>query len=160
MWVELPAVWIAVVNCVGIPVVHLLVSWVATCLPARVFESAGSVGRVQPWERGLYERVFRVRKWKDLLPDAAPWFGGVPKGRLGSGKREELELFCVEARRGEWAHWVQMLGVMLFVVWTPLPWAWVIVGYAVLSNAPCVVSLRYARSRVGRVLRRGELDEN
>jgi len=110
------------------------------------------VGRLRRWEWGLYERWLMVRKWKDLLPDAGPWFGGVAKGRLGERDEASLRAFAVETRRGEWAHWVQMVLIFLFVLWTPLPWAWVIVGYAVLSNGPCVVSLRYARLRVGRVL--------
>ncbi len=149
MWIELSPWWIVGVNCLGVPAVHLLVSWVVTCLPARVFEGGVRQGA---WERGLYERWLRVRRWKDLLPDAAPWFGGVGKGRLGARDEESLRVFAVETCRGEWAHWVQMGVLLLFVLWTPLPWAWVMVGYAVGSNVPCVVSLRYARLRVARVL--------
>lgn len=152
MWIELSPWWIAGLNCVGIPAVHLLVSWVATCLPARVFEGRGSVSRLRPWERFFYERGLQVRRWKDLLPDAAPWFGGVPKGRLEARDEASLRAFAVETCRGEWAHGVQMALLLGFVLWTPMPWAWVIVGYALMSNLPCMVSLRYARLRLERVL--------
>jgi|TARA_B100000809_G_scaffold252350_1_gene286971 hypothetical protein len=49
---------------------------------------------------------------------------------------------------------VQVLLLLVFALWTPLPWAWLMVGYAVLSNAPCIASLRYARLRIEKLLKR------
>ena len=149
MWVELPPVWIGVLNLLGIPAVHLLVAWVSARLPREWFQDSGRIGK---WEEGFYEKVLRVRRWKGLLPDAGPWFGGMAKRRLESRNREYLRNLLQETRRGEWSHWVQMGAVNVCLLWTPMPWGWVIAGYALLSNLPCVVSLRHTRLRLRRIV--------
>ena len=60
-------------------------------------------------DRRLYERVFLVRRWKHLLPDAAPWFGGVAKAKLQSAEPAYLDTFAAETRRGEFSHWLQLI---------------------------------------------------
>ena len=155
MWIDWPPLWIGVANVLVIPTVHLFVSWVATCLPDGWFVRKDPGSGVARWEGPFYERCLLIRLWKDSLPDAAPWFGGVSKRRLESRDPAYLRTFVLEARRGEWAHWVQLLLVNVCVLWTPLPWAWVIVGYSLFSNLPCIFNQRYTRLRLRRVLGRG-----
>lgn len=152
MWIDLPPLWIGLANALVIPAVHLGVSWFATRLPDSFF--AAPAAGVARWEGRVYEQVFRIRAWKDALPDAAPWFGGVAKARLASRDTAYLRAFARETRRGEWAHWVQLALLNVCLLWTPLPWAWIIIGYAILSNLPCILNQRYTRLRLGRVLRR------
>ena len=74
----------------------------------------------------------------------------------GEGRNTQCRTLNVQFSRGsgERAHWVQVLLLLVFALWTPLPWAWLMVGYAVFSNAPCIASLRYARLRIEKLLKR------
>ena len=110
MLIDLPNVWIAVVNVLGIPTVHMLVAWWSTRLSLSKFRVESPFYRPRKWEQGgkFYERVFTVRSWKDKLPDAGPWFSGFSKGGLKSRDRDYLEEFQQETCRGEFSHWVQV----------------------------------------------------
>ena len=148
MWIELPAPWILAINLLGIPAVHLLVSWAATRLPVSLFQRDRPRRRVSSWELPFYERVFLIRRWKRQLPDAAPWFKGFSKGSLASTDPGYLRDFIAETRRGEFSHWIQWAVISGFVAWNPFPASLVIIGYAALSNLPCIVSLRHTRLRL------------
>ena len=103
-------------------------------------------------EVDAYKRVAGVRVWKRLLPDGAPWMKGFAKRKLMSTEPEYLRQFVAETRRGEAAHWVMMGAVVVFFLWNPL-WAdGVMAGYAVAANVPCIVTQRYNRFRLGRLL--------
>ncbi|WP_193213113.1 hypothetical protein [Luteolibacter marinus] len=156
MWIELPVPWIIALNCLGIPAVHLGVSWWTTRLPRAWFGRDRALFRERRWEKSgdVYERCFHIRRWKKWLPDAAPWFAGFAKGRLQSIDPEYLDEFIAETRRGEFAHWIQMVVIAAFVAWNPYPANWVIVAYGVLSNVPCLLSLRHTRLRLQRLIGR------
>jgi len=134
-------------------VIHLGVAWVFTRLPGRWFDRGGP-SWLGPGVREVdaYKRVAGVRVWKRLLPDGAPWMKGFAKRKLMSTEPEYLRQFVAETRRGEAAHWVMMGAVVVFFLWNPL-WAdGVMAGYAVAANVPCIVTQRYNRFRLGRLL--------
>lgn len=146
MWIDLPNTWIAVINILGIPLCHLAIAWLSTLLPDHLFQ------RPLPCSckpNGFYyKHLLRVRQWKNLLPDAAPWFRGFAKGKLQSTEPTYLRTFINETRRGEFSHWLQMVCIAFFIIWTPNPWSLIILIYAILSNAPCIINLRYTRLRI------------
>ena len=154
MWIDLPNLWIGLLNGLGIPVTHLLIAWGCTKLPASLWRAGPP--RKPHGSGALYERVFLVRHWKHLLPDAAIWFGGIPKSSLQSVDPEFLTTFVAETRRGEFSHWLQLLVISSFIAWTPFPYALIIIAWACFSNIPCIISLRHTRLRVQRVRSRLE----
>jgi glycosyl-4,4'-diaponeurosporenoate acyltransferase len=92
--------------------------------------------RVRRFEAGgrFYERVMRIKQWKDLLPDAGALFqGGVSKQDLVGRDREHLAWFFL------WNPW--WLGLAM-------------VGYGIVANVPCVAIQRYNRARLLRIIRR------
>lgn len=141
--------WITVLNVLGIPIVHLGISWLSLKLPASWFQ--GTTMPKTSAER-LYEKCFLIRKWKKYLPDAAPWFDGFSKGKLESTDPDYLREFIQETRRGEFSHWLQLIMISLFVVWNPPVAAGIMVFYAWVSNFPCILNQRYVRIRMSRVL--------
>jgi len=151
--IELPLWGVAVVNCVGIPVVHLGFALGALRRPASAFDPESPWYRERAWEcgGGFYQRWFRVRSWKSRLPDGAAWLKGMGKARLESTDKRYLQSFMVETCRGEWSHWWQLLVICGFVMWNPWPANVVIVCYAVISNLPCIINLRHVRIRMRRL---------
>lgn len=146
MWIELPPLWIALVNALGIPLVQLGISYAMLSVPGRFFDAQSRVA-----EPGFYQRWFRVRRWQGALPDAARWFGHEGKSGHELSQRETRSRLARECRRGEVAHWIQLWAVCGFTLVTPWPWALVIVLWAAISNVPCLVSLKSVRSRLLRM---------
>lgn len=152
MLADIPLVWIALINSLGIPLTHLAIAWLTTQLPQAWFTKEPL--KLQDGNTTIYENLFFVRSWKHLLPDAAPWFKGFPKGSLQSKDPAYLKKFIAETRRGEFSHWLQILAISSFVVINPWPATLIIVIYALLSNMPCIINLRYTRIRMLRVLKK------
>jgi glycosyl-4,4'-diaponeurosporenoate acyltransferase len=151
MLIELPVFWIIVLNCVGWPLIQLGLAWLFTRLPVDWFHPVGfGTGKYESW---MLEQVFRIKFWKDKLPDAAGWFGGgFAKRRLAGKDADYLRRFIQETWRGELCHWSALAFVPVFFLWNPW-WAdVVIVVYALMANLPCILAQRYNRIRLRRVL--------
>lgn len=104
----------------------------------------------------LYERVFRVRRWKHLLPDGASVWRkrGYLKKVLADTTPENLTTFLVESARGELTHWLAILPFWLFGFITPGYVVGIMLAYALLVNLPCIIAQRYNRPRIQRLLDR------
>tara|TARA_R110002096_G_scaffold242836_4_gene434681 strand:+ start:707 stop:1195 length:489 start_codon:yes stop_codon:yes gene_type:complete len=154
MWIELPAFWLTLLNLCAIPAIHLGVSWCYTGMPASWFDPESLWFRQRGWERGgsIYQSFFKIRSWKGMLPDAAPWFGGFAKGKLKEKDPSYIAAFIVETCRGEAAHYAQMAVLLATLIWNPWPIAaLVMIIYALFSNLPCSVLQRYTRARLRRL---------
>jgi glycosyl-4,4'-diaponeurosporenoate acyltransferase len=72
-------VWVA--NVLGWPVIHVTIGFAALHVPPHLFESDSWITAPRPWGRDghVYQDRLAIRRWKLLLPDAAPWLGGFAK---------------------------------------------------------------------------------
>lgn len=135
------------------------VGFAAHRLPVHRLVHDGRLTRLRAWERGgrVYERL-GIRRWKDRLPEFGAVFpGGVSKRSLPSRDTPQLIRFAAETRRAETVHWVIPVVTPLFTLWNP-PWlVGAMAAYAVLANAPCLVTQRYNRGRIQRILARRSL---
>lgn len=153
MLIELPIVWIIVLNVGGWLAIQMGFAWAFTKMPAAWFKAGCTFG----WERAgrFYEIVFRIKHWKDRLPDAANWFGGgFAKGTLAATERDYLERFIRETRRGELCHWAALACAPIFFLWNPWWGDLVVAAYALAANLPCILVQRYNRARFQRLLAR------
>jgi glycosyl-4,4'-diaponeurosporenoate acyltransferase len=145
------------VNVLGWLVVHLGVAWAVTQLDARRFDPRAWLFRERGRERAgqLYQRLFRIEAWKRLLPDGAALFRrGFRKKRLGNRSPEYLARFRVETCRSELAHWIVVGFAPLFFLWNSPAVGLLMIAYALLANLPCILTQRYNRCRLNRVLAR------
>jgi glycosyl-4,4'-diaponeurosporenoate acyltransferase len=151
--IELPIAWIILLNVAGWLSIQLGFAWLFTKMPVAWFNPSNAFA----WERGgrFYERVFRIKNWKDRLPDAARWFGGgFAKGILADKNLDYLQRFIRETWRGEFCHWAAVACVPVFFLWNPWWGDLIIVAYALGANLPCIVAQRYNRARFQRVIAR------
>jgi glycosyl-4,4'-diaponeurosporenoate acyltransferase len=151
--IELPIVWIVVLNVAGWPIIQIGLAWGFTQMPQAWFQPP----RPRAWERNgrVYERMLGIKLWKGLLPDGARWFGGgFAKGKLVSKNPDYLRSFERETWRGELCHWAALCCAPVFFLWNPW-WAdWIMLAYAGLANLPCILVQRYNRARFLRALAR------
>lgn len=123
---------------------------------ARLQRDAGLL-RLTRAERdpSFYERRLRIKRWKDVLPEAGTLFaGGFSKRHVARRDREYLERFIVETRRAELTHWLVMGATPFFFLWNPWWLALVMAGYGLIANVPCIIIQRYNRARLSRMLAR------
>ena len=103
----------------------------------------------------VYERVLRIKAWKDALPEAGSLFrGGFSKRHVARHDRDYLERFALETRRAERTHWAILALSPVFFAWNPWWLALAMLGYGVVANVPCILVQRYNRARLERVLGR------
>ena len=153
MLIELSIAWIVVLNVAGWLAIQLGFAWAFTQMPVTWFNP----GNASPWEAGgrFYERVFRIKAWKDRLPDAAHWFGGgFAKGTLAGTQHDYLRRFIRETWRGELCHWAAVACAPVFFLWNPWWSDLIIVAYALAANLPCILAQLYNRARFQRLLTR------
>jgi glycosyl-4,4'-diaponeurosporenoate acyltransferase len=127
------------------------VGWYQARRPLSALVEPGPVTRLRGFERGgsWHQRWFRVRAWKDHLPEAGTWFGGVSKSHLPVGERHAaLDRFAAESLRAERTHWTIVAITPLFALWNPPELFLVNVVFALLVNAACIVVPRYNRARI------------
>jgi glycosyl-4,4'-diaponeurosporenoate acyltransferase len=113
--------------------------------------------RPRRWENGgkFYDRIFKISKWKKLLPDG----GSIRKGafrkkHLESFSKDHLERYLIESCRAELSHWLAMTPFWVFGFFTPPDVILYMLIYAVAVNMPCIIAQRYNRPRVIRLLHR------
>ncbi|MBE0541379.1 MAG: glycosyl-4,4'-diaponeurosporenoate acyltransferase [Verrucomicrobia bacterium] len=153
MLIELPIAWIIGLNVAGWLAIQMGFAWVFTKLPVTWFNPGGAFD----WECNgrFHERVFRIKAWKDRLPDAARWFGGgFAKGTLARADRDYLRRFIRETWRGELCHWCALGCAPVFFLWNPWWGDLIIVAYALAANLPCILAQRYNRARFHKLLAR------
>jgi glycosyl-4,4'-diaponeurosporenoate acyltransferase len=146
---------ILLANVCGWPIIQFSIAWGITRLPPGIFMSSGPISRVTQSEAEFYRRRLRVREWKTRLPDGAAWVGGsFPRKKLEARDAGYLSRFVAETRRSELAHWLMTACCPIFFLWNPM-WVWpIMIFYAVVANAPCIVVQRYNRTIASRVLAR------
>jgi glycosyl-4,4'-diaponeurosporenoate acyltransferase len=132
-----------------------LVGWWHARQPADRFARDGPVLRARRWESvRWYERGLHVKTWKDALPEAGSWFGGVSKRRLPPGGPAGRARLLPECRRAERTHWWILAATPWFALWNP---AWLfaaMAAFALVANVPCIAVLRYTRLRLVRAASR------
>lgn len=153
MLVELSIAWVITLNVAGWLAIQMGFAWAFMKMPVTWFNP----GKVSAWEQSgrLYERIFRIKDWKDRLPDAARWVGGgFEKGALAATSRDYFQRFIRETWRGELCHWAAIACAPVFFVWNPWWGNVIITVYALAANLPCILAQRYNRARFQRLLAR------
>lgn len=117
----------------------------------------GPITALRAWERSgnWWQRYFRVRRWKDRVPDAGAVFeGGRSKRQIGSRADSDLTRFRLETIRAERVHWLILASTPVHLIWCRPTIAIGMVVFGLAFNLPFVIIQRYNRGRIDRVLAR------
>ncbi len=136
------------------PLIHLLAGYVAARRERASFKPEKSIYRLRKFEiSGKVYEFLGVRFWKKYLPDFGNFFKkGFYKKKLKTKEIEYLKTFYVETCRAEFAHWLTMAGAPVFLLWNEWWGELIMLGYALLVNLPCIITQRYNRARLKRIL--------
>lgn len=154
----LSSTWTIVLCFIVWPILQVVAALFCLNLPDRFFSPNTVIFRTYRFEKEgrIYDSLFRVSRWKHLLPDGGMVWKtrGFRKKHLGSFTTENLSRFLIESARGELTHWLAIAPFWVFWLFTPPAVPWIMLGYALLVNMPCIFAQRYNRPRIQRVLKR------
>jgi glycosyl-4,4'-diaponeurosporenoate acyltransferase len=155
MLIELSIIWTIIINIILWFVIQMSFAYIITIIPANFINTKSRIYQKLRFEKDgkIYENIFKIKSWKDSLPDGAALFKkGFRKKSMVSKDIEYLKRFVIETCRAELAHWLVILFSPVFFIWNPL-WAGIImILYAFLANLPCIIAQRYNRERFLRIL--------
>lgn len=153
--IELPLLWVVVLDVVVWLVLHLSISFEVQRINIAWFIRKEKWFRQFSWEeQGMFwQRFVKVKYWKGFIPDGTLFIrNGYNKRVLQGRDSTSLSLFLLESRRAEFVHWLMIVPGFFFFLWNPLWAAWLNVLYAVLFNAPLIIIQRYNRPRLERII--------
>lgn len=134
--------------------------WLAVRVPDRWLDHDTRLTRIRGFERDgrAWERTVAIHRWKHRLPDGGDLFrGGRSKRVLPGRDPESLARFALETRRAEWVHWAQIAAAPAFAAIHSVLLGLLMVGCTAALHLPFILTQRYNRARVLRILRRRDV---
>ena len=145
------------------PILQILAAVISKRLPDRMFQWNKGVFKPQKFEKNgkIYKSVFKIDQWKHLLPDgAAVQKSGYRKKNITDFSSENLKLFLTESCRAELGHFLAITPFWIFGLFLPMPGIFLMLGYALIMNVPCILAQRYNRPRIAKLQKKIEKREN
>ena len=107
------------------------------------------------WEKEgkIYDKIFKVSKWKKFLPDGgAIMKGGYKKKNITDFSRENFQKFVIESCRAELSHLLAIFPFWVFGLFAPIEVIYIMLAYALIVNLPCIITQRFNRPRFIRLI--------
>ncbi|MEI8199603.1 MAG: hypothetical protein WCG21_06055 [Eubacteriales bacterium] len=126
------------------------------------FSYKSFIYRSRKWEDEgkIYQKIFKIRSWKKYLPDGGALMkGGYAKRHLQTLSKEGLQRFLVESCRAELSHILAILPFWVFGLFAPPRVILFMFIYSMAMNLPCIITQRYNRPRIVRLLQDVERSE-
>ncbi|MHA6253256.1 glycosyl-4,4'-diaponeurosporenoate acyltransferase CrtO family protein [Oceanobacillus sp. CAU 1775] len=136
---------------------HFFISYLCFLIPIDFFKKDLSGFRIAGWEKdgALWNNIFHVKKWKKHLIDGSSIVKqSYNKSNLHGTKKYALAEFAAETKRAELTHWLLIPPALLFFLWNPMWAGWVMVAYALIANLPFIITQRYNRARIEKIIMR------
>lgn len=104
--------------------------------------------------KGRLYVLLGIKKWKRLLPDGAKLIdrNGFLKRKFESTDINYIKKFIIETRRAELVHLIHFPFLIVFFLFNPLAGDIIMIVYAFFFNVPCLMSQRYNRKRLMKLL--------
>ncbi|HEX2946785.1 MAG TPA: glycosyl-4,4'-diaponeurosporenoate acyltransferase [Clostridia bacterium] len=129
----------------------VVITYLSNKMPDHLYSSNSWLLRHRKWEKrgDFYQRIFRVKLWKRLLPELGDIVKSVfPKKRIKEYTREYLQKYIFESCKSELTHWSIIFSAFLFFLWRDFEPAMMIVLLAIILNLPYIIIQRYNRPRI------------
>ena len=152
---QLSHFWLIFLNIFTWIVIHLGMSYLCTKIPLKKFNPFNWLYRIKniEYDGRIYIDIFKIKKWKEKIPDGAKLFkGSFTKKRLEKKDYIYLKTFMLETCRGELTHWLQIMPVWIFFLWNPWWAGLIMIVYGFAANIPCILLQRYNRARLLKIL--------
>ena len=134
--------------------IHVSISLLIDKIQPDSFNPESWLYKERKWEVGgrIYQRCFKIKTWKGLLPDgAALTKNKFRKKHLGNPDVIYIRRFIAETCRAELIHWVIFIFSPFFFIWNEWWIGMIMIAYGFAVNVPCIITQRYNRIRLKRI---------
>ena len=153
---EYSLLWLLVINSVAWFFIHIGIALLMVRIPDKWLAYQANIFRPRTWEKNgeIWQESFRIRSWKKFLPDGSLFIpSSYDQTHLQGTTEKNLEKFVLETIRAEMTHWLMIPPAFLFFLWNP-PWAaYLMILYALVLNLPLIMTQRYNRPRLLRLIK-------
>jgi len=142
-------------NAIAWLLIQLSLSYATMHIPRKLFQHQGYLFKSHTFEDEgrFWQRYFKVKKWKQQLPDSSSIFSSSFNHRkLVSTDLNTIQIFRTETNRAEFTHWLTLLICPLFYLWNPKWAARINVFYAFFSSLPFIIVQRYNRPKLQQLI--------
>lgn len=130
---------------------QFLASYLVNIMSYRMLRRLYRLFRTRRWEDGgqLYQKVFRIRIWKDYIPA----IGAFDKKQLASHPDSAyVSRYLLESLRAELCHLLALLFGIAVMAYSRPGIRRHILAWEIAVNLPCVMIQRFNRPRLERLL--------
>lgn len=143
---------VIVINLILIIIWHLAILIICMNLPRSFFNVNKRLYSIKNWEKNgnLYIKNFKIKKWKDYLPQFVAK-GGFSKKHLPSMKKLDhhyIKVFISETCRAEWNHLMCSMYFVISFCINSLENAVIFSVIPIIFNFPFLIIQRYNRIRL------------
>lgn len=120
-------------------------------IPLDKFNYRNRIFRERKWEEhgALYQRLFKVKRWKDALPELGDFIPFIfSKRKIASLDRNYIKKFAAETCRAEICHWSIIFCMLVYCIFHMNLINVVILSVTILLNMPFIMIQRYNRPRI------------
>lgn len=134
-----------------IAALHIAVSFVVNRMSWHSLAAVRLHLTPRKWEKNgeIYQKLFRIRSWKEYIPVAGPF----DKRSIRSDEVSYISIFILETVRAELAHWLCLVATVYALISFNEQFYSSILFFFLAINLPCIMIQRYNRPRLERVLR-------
>lgn len=137
--------------------ISLAMTFICEKIPKKIYYYKKWLFRERKWEKEgkIYDKLFKVKKWKAKLPDISDFMKWrFNKKHLGEVDNNYLSTFLTESCKAEFTHWMIILSTLLFNIWSDIQSFVLIFLIAFILNMPYIIIQRYNRPRLIKLLQR------
>ena len=152
---HLSSLWTIAIDIIVWFCIHLGVSVSISKKEQGTFNPESWLYRDRDWEKSgrIYEVILNIKGWKKFLPDGAAVFrSGFRKKKLQNWDVAYIQRFIIETCRAELTHWIIFAFSVIFFIWNVWWVGIIMIAYAFIVNIPCVITQRYNRIRLKKLL--------
>ncbi|MHB1485217.1 MAG: glycosyl-4,4'-diaponeurosporenoate acyltransferase CrtO family protein [Saccharofermentanales bacterium] len=140
------------------PILQFSAAYICLKIPDKFYSPDSFLYRERKWERSgmIYNSIFKVRKWKKILPDGSNAMNtkAIRKKNLKDFSKPGLQIFLIESCRAELTHVLAILPFWIFGFFAPPVIILYMLIYALIFNLPFIIIQRYNRPRIQRLLKK------
>ncbi len=151
---------VLVENLVLFALLSVIISFICAKIPQKIFSYRKWMFRERKWEKSgaIYQRIFKVKAWKRLLPELSDFIKSVlPKKYIKEFSSAYLSKYLMESCRAEFTHWNIIISSFVFCLWCEPKRSAMMILIAVALNMPYIIIQRYNRPRVIKMMEQMEL---
>lgn len=124
--------------------------------PERCYNYKNWMFKERTWEKHgkLYQERFKVKIWKNHLPELADFIKFIfPKKSIKDFRIETILKYMRESCKAEFAHWCIILSSVVFLFYDGIPTFIYMLLIAAALNLPFIIIQRYNRPRIKLIMK-------